>query len=39
MLGIRVVTWQSTFWKDGEAVRLLKKKAQHCCALGSMDES
>lgn len=37
MLGIRVVTWQSTSWKDGEAVRLLK--AQHCCALGSMDES
>lgn len=39
MLGIRVVTWQSTSWKDGEAVRLLKRRAQHCCALGSMDES
>lgn len=39
MLGIRVVTRQSTSWKDGEAVRLLKRKAQHYCALGSMDDS
>lgn len=35
MLGIRVVTWQSTSWKDGEAVRLLKRKAQHCLCFGA----
>lgn len=34
MLSIRVVTRQSTSWKDGEVCELLKKDPQHYRALG-----